>query len=220
MEQGSDLRSWDCAFEPHPTWREPPWSPLSTPPAGRGHGVEMPSEQAQVSQPRLGGWGEVTETVGGDPSNSTLEGFVAVPNQTDTKPCGCATGADPIGPGYETLSVFWASWALPASHAGVAWERRQGFLLFLLTGIRWQSLDLRESDTWSPCGGGHTLGQKEIRPGASGKGFPPWSPHCLGQPTTSRVQMPGAWLPSCDQEAARPVQPGGRNRKPERTLRT
>ena len=91
----------------------------------------------------------------------------------------------PSGLGYETLSVFRASWALPASHAGVAWERRQGFLLFLLTGIRWQSLDLRESGTWSPCRGGHTLRQKEIRPGASvlrGKGFFPGLPTAGASP--------------------------------------
>lgn len=41
-------------------------------------------------------------------------------------------------------------------------KETRGFLLFLLTGVRWQSLDLRERDPSFPSGGGHTRRQKEM----------------------------------------------------------
>lgn len=110
--------------------------------------------------------------------------------------------------------MLWASWALSTAQAGMAWERRHGgFSSSSLQGSGGSPL-LSATENHGPLvavGGGAQAETEGDQTGCFRKGFPPPSPHCRGPPTASRVQMSGAWLPSCDQEAARPVQPGGRN---------
>lgn len=99
------------------------------------------------------------------------------------------------------LSLFWASWALSASH--VAWERRHGGFSSSSSQGSGGSPLISGRETHHPRLEVGTRGDRRRCDRVLGEGVPPWSPHCLGQPTASRVQKPGAWLPSCDQEAAR-----------------